>query len=48
MRSSAQLRPGVGDGPTAEAAVEDLRQALIVVIEEAGPSPEVTVTVDVA
>ncbi|GII95419.1 hypothetical protein [Sinosporangium siamense] len=49
--ASAQLRPGVGavgDGLTAEAAVEDLRQALIALIEEVGPSPELTVTVDVA
>jgi predicted RNase H-like HicB family nuclease len=49
--ASAQLRPGVGavgDGPSAEAAVEDLREALIVLIEEVGPSPELTVTVNVA
>ncbi|MEU7829216.1 hypothetical protein ACIBO2_43425 [Nonomuraea sp. NPDC050022] len=49
--ASAQLRPGVGavgDGSTAEAAVEDLREALIALIEEVGLSPEVTVTVNVA
>ncbi|GAA3441096.1 hypothetical protein Pve01_74260 [Planomonospora venezuelensis] len=49
--ASAQLRPGVGavgDGPTAEAAVADLREALIALIEEVGLSPEVAVTVDVA
>ncbi|MFF5208208.1 hypothetical protein [Streptosporangium sp. NPDC000396] len=35
--ASAQLRLGVGavgDGPTAEAAVADLREALIALIEE--------------
>ncbi|MEU9830848.1 hypothetical protein AB0D67_04820 [Streptosporangium sp. NPDC048047] len=49
--ASAQLRPGVGavgDGPTADAAVADLREALTALIEEVGLSPEVTVTVDVA
>ncbi|MEQ4718143.1 hypothetical protein [Nonomuraea sp. B19D2] len=49
--ASAQLRPGVGavgDGPTAEAAVADLREALIALIEEVGLSSEVTVTVNVA
>jgi predicted RNase H-like HicB family nuclease len=49
--ASAQLRPGVGavgDGPSPEAAVEDLREALIALIEEVGLSPELTVTVNVA
>lgn len=49
--ASAQLRPGVGavgDGPTPEAALDDLREALIALIEEVGPAPELTVTVNVA
>jgi predicted RNase H-like HicB family nuclease len=49
--ASAQLRPGVGavgDGETAEAAVADLREALVGLIEEVGPSPELTLTLDVA
>jgi predicted RNase H-like HicB family nuclease len=40
--ASAQLRPevgAVGDGPTAEAAVDDLRDALEVLLAEAGRSP---------
>lgn len=47
----AQLRPGVGavgDGTTAEAAIADLREALTVLLAEAGPSPELTLTLDVA
>jgi len=49
--ASAQLRPGVGavgDGPSPEAAVEDLREALISLIAEVGLSPELTVRVNVA
>ncbi|MEU6711929.1 hypothetical protein ABZ897_10685 [Nonomuraea sp. NPDC046802] len=40
--ASAQLRPGmgaVGDGSTVEAAVADLREALIALIEEVGFRP---------
>jgi predicted RNase H-like HicB family nuclease len=47
----AQLRPGVGangQGETSEAAVEDLRKALIVLVEEFGVPDELTVNVDVA
>lgn len=39
-RASAQLRPSVGavgDGPTPEAAVDDLRGALEGLIAEVGP-----------
>jgi len=49
--AAAQLRPGagaVGDGDTAEEAVDDLRNALIALIEEPEPSPELTLTLDVA
>lgn len=49
--ASAQLRPGVGavgDGPTREAAVDDLREALEVLLAEIGPPEELTLTVDVA
>lgn len=49
--ASAQLRPGVGavgDGPTPEAALEDLREGLVGLLEEVGPSPEITLTLDVA
>lgn len=42
----AQLR--VGDGDTAEAAITDLREALTVLLTEVGPSPELTLTLDVA
>ena len=47
----AQLRPGVGangEGKTADAAVDDLREALIAVVQEFGIPDELTVTVDVA
>jgi predicted RNase H-like HicB family nuclease len=47
----AQLRPGVGangDGETAEAAIADLREAVIGVVEEFGVPDELTFTVDVA
>ena len=49
--ASAQLRPGVGavgDGPTREAALADLREALEVLVAEVGPPDELTLTVDVA
>jgi hypothetical protein len=47
----AQLRPRVGangEGEAAEAAVEDLRRALIVLVEEFGAPDELMVNVDVA
>jgi predicted RNase H-like HicB family nuclease len=47
----AQLRPGVGatcEGKTAEAAIADLREALIGLVEEFGAPDELTLTVDVA
>lgn len=47
----AQLRPGVGahgEGDNAEAAAEDLREALEGLIAEFGIPDELTVTVDVA
>ncbi len=46
----AQLRPGVGangDGSAREAAVADLREALIGLIGEIGAPDELTLTVDV-
>jgi hypothetical protein len=49
--ASAQLGPGVGavgDGPTEEAAVADLREALQALLAETGPPPELTLTLDVA
>ena len=49
--ASAQLRPGVGavgDGPTAEAAVIDLRDALEALLAGVGPPDELTLTLDVA
>jgi hypothetical protein len=49
--ASAQLRPGVGavgDGPTAEAAVTDLRDVLEALLAEVGPPDELTLTLDVA
>ena len=49
--ASAQLRLGVGavgDGPTAEAAVADLRDALEALLAEVGPPDELTLTLDVA
>ena len=49
--ASAQLRPGVGavgDGPTAEAVVADLRDALEALLAEVGPPDELTLTLDVA
>ena len=49
--ASAQLRPGVGaagDGPTQEAAIADLREALEVLLDEVGPPDEMTLTLNVA
>ena len=49
--ASAQLRPGVGavgDGPTQEAAIADLREALEVLLAETGPPDELTLTLNVA
>jgi predicted RNase H-like HicB family nuclease len=49
--ASAQLRPGVaafGDGPTQEAAIADLREAVELLLEEVGPPDEMTLTLDVA
>ena len=49
--ASAQLRPGVGavgDGPTREAAIADLRQALEVLLDEVGPPDELTLTLNLA
>jgi hypothetical protein len=49
--ASAQLRPGVGavgDGPTPEAAVADLREAVKLLLAEVGPPDELTLTLDVA
>jgi predicted RNase H-like HicB family nuclease len=47
----AQLRPGVGangEGQTAEAAIADLKDALVALVEEFGVPEELTLTVDVA
>lgn len=47
----AQLRPGVGahgEGDDPDTALADLREALIVLIEEFGPPQELSLTVDVA
>jgi hypothetical protein len=38
----------VGDGETAEAAVADLREALVGLIEKVGPPTELTLRLDVA
>jgi predicted RNase H-like HicB family nuclease len=49
--ASAQIRPGVGavgDGPTREAAVAGLRDALEVLLAEVGPPDELTLALDVA
>jgi hypothetical protein len=49
--ASAQLGPGVGavgDGPTEDAAIADLRAALQALLAETGPPPELTLTLDVA
>lgn len=49
--ASAVLRPGVGafgDGDTPEAALADLREGLIGLLEVVGPPDEMTVTLDVA
>jgi predicted RNase H-like HicB family nuclease len=47
----AQLRPGVGahgEGPSAEAAIEDLREALVGLVAEFGAPEELTLTIEVA
>jgi len=47
----AQLRPSVGangEGDTAEAAIADLREALVRLVAEFGAPDELTLTVDVA
>ncbi|WP_300614407.1 hypothetical protein [Trebonia sp.] len=49
--ASAQLRPGVGavgDGPTQEEAVADLRSALEALLDVVGPPDELTLTLNVA
>jgi hypothetical protein len=49
--ASAQLRPGVGavgDGPTQEAAIADLRTALEALIDVVGIPDELTLTLNVA
>jgi predicted RNase H-like HicB family nuclease len=49
--ASAQLRPGVGavgDGPTQEAAIARLREALEVLLDEVGPPDGLTLTLNVA
>jgi predicted RNase H-like HicB family nuclease len=49
--ASAVLRPGVGafgDGDTPEAALADLREGLIGLLEVVGPPDEMTVTLDIA
>jgi predicted RNase H-like HicB family nuclease len=49
--ASAQLGPGVGavgDGPSAEAAIADLRGALEALLAEVGPPDELTLTLNVA
>jgi predicted RNase H-like HicB family nuclease len=49
--AAAQLRPGVGavgDGPTPDAAIADLRSALELLLAEVGPPDELTLTLDVA
>ena len=51
MRLRRQLRPGVGvvgDGPTADAAIADLRDALGVLLADVGPPDDSTLTLDVA
>ena len=49
--ASAQLRPGVGavgDGPTQEAAIADLREALELLLAVVGPPDQLTLSLDVA
>jgi predicted RNase H-like HicB family nuclease len=49
--ASAQLRPGVGavgDGPTQEEAIADLRTALEALLDVVGIPDELTLTLDVA
>jgi uncharacterized protein CbrC (UPF0167 family) len=50
-RTHLRVRVGdssVGDGPTAETAVADLRDALEALLAEVGPPDELTLTLDVA
>jgi predicted RNase H-like HicB family nuclease len=47
--AAALLRPGVGatgDGDTREAAIEDLRAGLTILVEEVGVPDELTITLD--
>jgi len=49
--ASALLRPGVGavgDGPTPEEAISDLRTALEALLDAVGPPDELTLTLNVA
>jgi predicted RNase H-like HicB family nuclease len=49
--ASAQLRPGAvafGEGPTQDAAINDLRAGLELLIEEVGIPDELTLTLNVA
>ena len=49
--ATAQLRPGVaafGNGPTQEAAIDDLRAGLELLIEEVEIPDELTLTLNVA
>jgi hypothetical protein len=48
VRPCAAATRGGREGETAEAAIEDLRNALIVLVEEFGVPDELTVNVDVA
>jgi hypothetical protein len=48
VRSCACASGRVSDGPTAEAAVADLRDALEALLAEVGPRDELTLTLNVA
>ena len=51
MRLCPAPSPGVGavgDGPTQEAAIADLREALEILLAETGPPDELTLTLNVA
>jgi hypothetical protein len=48
LRATAPGVGAVGDGPTAEAAVGDLRDALEALLAEVGSPDERTLTLDVA
>lgn len=45
---TAPRRGAVGDGPTRDAAIADLREALEVLLAEVGPPDELTLTLSVA